>query len=46
MIIIPATYQFSAHCDTGWVLYHISIAFTWIPFKSQKGTPTIVTPST
>ena len=32
--------------DTGWVLYHISMAFNWIPIKPQKGTPTIVTPST
>ena len=32
--------------DTGWVLCHISMAFNWIPFKPQKGTPTIVTPST
>ena len=33
-------------CDIGWVLCHISMAFNWIPFKPQKGTPTIVTPST
>ena len=36
----------SGNFDTGWVLCHISMAFNWIPFKSQKGTPTIVTPST
>ena len=36
----------SHNCDTGWVLCHISMAFNWIPFKLQKGTPTIVTPST
>ena len=36
----------SRNCDIGWVLCHISMAFNWIAFKPQKGTPTIVTPST
>ena len=36
----------SRNCDTGWVLCYILMAFNWIPFKPQKGTPTIVTPST
>ena len=26
----------SRNCDTGWVLCHISMAFTWIPLKPQK----------
>jgi len=29
-----------------WVLCHISVVFFRIPFKSQKGTPTMFTPST
>jgi len=36
----------SHNFDTGWVLCHISMVFSWIPFKSQKGTPTMFTPST
>ena len=36
----------SHNCDTGWVLCHISMVFISIPFKPQKGTPTMVTPST
>ena len=36
----------SRNFDTGWVLCHISMALNWIPFKPQKGTPTILTPST
>ena len=33
----------SRNFDTGWVLCHISMIFPWIPFKPQKGTPTMVT---
>ena len=36
----------SRDCDTGWVLCPILLTFIWIHFKLQKGTPTIVTPST
>ena len=34
------------NCDTGWVLCLISMAFISILYKPQKGTPTMVTPST
>ena len=36
----------SHNFDTGWVLCHISMVLISIPFKPQKGTPTMVTPST
>ena len=36
----------SHNFDTGWVLCHISMVFISIPFKPQKGTPTMVAPST
>ena len=36
----------SRNCDKGWVLCHISMVFMSIPFKPQKGTPMMVTPST
>ena len=34
----------SCHYDTGRVLCHISVVFLQIPFKPQKGTPTMITP--
>ena len=36
----------SRNFDTGRVLCHISVVFIPIPFKPQKGTPTMVAPST
>ena len=51
---VPALYNLpffihknrSRNFDTGWVSYHISMVFIPIPFKPQKGTPTMVAPST